>query len=417
MVGMSLKRGALFMAISIAAGLLVAFVAARVWPQLIMRNAAPAAVIPAVPDPAPMAALPVRAPDRATVEPNPAAVSAEVGSPAGEPTAPERAIAGSFASAVKVSAPAVVNVYAQRTVTERLPGLSIEEMLGAPIRPRYRDRTQQSLGSGVIVDTAGHIVTNHHVIADADQISVQLADGRVSQARVVGRDRDTDLAILQISLPRLPVMALGRSDQLQVGDMVLAIGSPLGLSQTVTHGIVSATGRAQLGVATFENFIQTDAAINEGNSGGALVDARGLLIGINTAVLGKNLGAEGIGIAIPVDLVRGVMHEILQHGRVIRGWTGIAPEDVAAQTAAQLRLPHAGVVVDALYTNSPALQAGMAPGDMIETIDGRAVRNAQEALAQIANRKPGTSIKVTGMRGQQKLSWSMKVIEPPQQRQ
>ena len=319
----------------------------------------------------------------------------------------------SFSPAVKASAPAVVNIYTQRTVTERVPGVSLEELFGGPARPRYRERTQRGLGSGVIVDGAGHIVTNQHVIAGYDQISVQLADGRVAPAKVVGRDPDTDLAVVKITLPRLPVMALGRSDRVEVGDIVLAIGNPLGLTQTVTHGIVSATGRAQLGVATFENFIQTDAAINVGNSGGALVNLRGELIGINTAVLGKNLGAEGIGVAIPVDLVRGVMRELLAQGRVIRGWIGILPEDISAQQVEQLNLPHAGVVIGNLYLNSPALQAGLTRGDMIETIDGRAVRNAQDTLSLIASRKPGSTVTVAGMRGVQRFSVRIPVIEAP----
>jgi serine protease DegS len=307
----------------------------------------------------------------------------------------------------------VVNVYAQRT--ERVPTVGFEQLLGGPVEPRFRERVQASLGSGVIVDREGHIVTNQHVIANFDQISAQLADGRVASVKVVGSDPDTDLAVLKIDLPRLPVMTLGRSDQLQVGDVVLAIGSPLGLSQTVTHGIVSATGRAQLGVATFENFIQTDAAINIGNSGGALVNTRGELIGINTAVLGKNLGAEGIGVAIPVDLVRGVMREILQHGRVIRGWIGIVPDDIGPEHVRQLNLPHAGVVINNLYRDSPALLAGLTRGDMIESVDGRPVRNAQDTLTQIARRTPGTTITLVGMRGNQRFSMQMKVVEPPRQ--
>jgi S1-C subfamily serine protease len=333
------------------------------------------------------------------------------------PTAPTTAL-GSFAPAVRASAPAVVNISVQRTVTERLPGLSLEEFMGGPARPRYRERVQRGLGSGVIVDRQGHVITNQHVIADFDDISVQIADGRTVQARVVGRDPGTDLAVLQLMMPtadlaKLPVMTLGRSDTAAVGDVVLAIGSPLGLTQTVTHGIISAKGRAQLGVATFEDFIQTDAAINAGNSGGALVNTQGELIGINTAVLGRNLGAEGIGVAIPVDLVRGVMRELLDHGRVIRGWIGIVPEDIAEQYVRQLGLPHAGVVISNLYVNSPALAAGLARGDMIETIDGRAIRTAQEAFAQIASRKPGTTITITGMRGNEKFSRQVMVTEAP----
>lgn len=405
----TLKRSAVFLAGSSLAGLVLAALAALLWPQLIGRG--PAETVPS-------AAAPVPKPEATRVN----AESAGAITPATAPTATldamtplERATGGSFADAVRASAPAVVNVYAQRTVTERVPTIGLEQLLGGPVRPRYRERVQRGLGSGVIVDREGHIVTNQHVIANFDQISVQLADGHVASARVVGSDPDTDLAVLKIDLPKLPVMKLGRSDQLQVGDVVLAIGSPLGLSQTVTHGIVSATGRAQLGVATFENFIQTDAAINVGNSGGALVNTRGELIGINTAVLGKNLGAEGIGVAIPVDLVRGVMREILQHGRVIRGWIGIVPEDIGPEHVQQLNLPHAGVVISNLYLNSPALQAGMTRGDMIETVDGRVVRNAQDTLAQIARRKPGSSVKIAGVRGTQRFELQMKVVEPPRQ--
>jgi serine protease DegS len=395
-----LKRSVVFLAGSILAGLVLAALAAVLWPQLIRP---------------PIETVAAEAPEiqAATV----AAVTAPappVASAASDALTPlERATGGSFADAVRASAPAVVNVYAQRT--ERVPTVGFEQLLGGPVEPRFRERVQASLGSGVIVDREGHIVTNQHVIANFDQISAQLADGRVASVKVVGSDPDTDLAVLKIDLPRLPVMTLGRSDQLQVGDVVLAIGSPLGLSQTVTHGIVSATGRAQLGVATFENFIQTDAAINIGNSGGALVNTRGELIGINTAVLGKNLGAEGIGVAIPVDLVRGVMREILQHGRVIRGWIGIVPDDIGPEHVRQLNLPHAGVVINNLYRDSPALLAGLTRGDMIESVDGRPVRNAQDTLTQIARRTPGTTITLVGMRGNQRFSMQMKVVEPPRQ--
>ncbi|MEO8309161.1 MAG: trypsin-like peptidase domain-containing protein [Pseudomonadota bacterium] len=392
------KRSAVFLAGSILAGLVLASLAAMLWPELIRPQAAavPVAEVPKL-QPTPVAAVTI------VPEKLPSADTAPL----------ERATVGSLADAVRASAPAVVNVYAQRTVTERVPTLGLEQLLGGPGQPRFRERVQTSLGSGVIVDREGHIVTNQHVIANYDQISAQLADGRVASVKVVGSDPDTDLAVLKIDLPRLPVMTLGRSDLMQVGDVVLAIGSPLGLSQTVTHGIVSATGRAQLGVATFENFIQTDAAINIGNSGGALVNTRGELIGINTAVLGKNLGAEGIGVAIPVDLVRGVMREILQHGRVIRGWVGIVPEDISPEHVRQLNLPHAGVVISNLYRDSPALQAGLTRGDMIESVDGRPVRNAQDTLAQIARRKPGTAVTLVGMRGTQRFSLQMKVVEPP----
>jgi S1-C subfamily serine protease len=231
------------------------------------------------------------------------------------PSPPSPAPLGSYADAVRRAAPAVVNVYAARIVTERLPRNILQDPFGE-LGPRYRQRLEQSLGSGVIVDSAGQVVTNHHVIADAAAIRVQLADGREADAQVIGRDPDTDLALLRITLRDLPAIELGRSSTLRAGDIVLAIGNPLGLSATVTQGIVSATGRGQLGVAVFENFIQTDAPINVGNSGGALINTRGELVGINTAIIARNLGVEGIGFAIPVDLVRGVVGELVARG----GW-------------------------------------------------------------------------------------------------
>jgi len=278
--------------------------------------------------------------------------------------------------------------------------------------PRYRQRIERSLGSGVIVDKDGHIVTNQHVIANADSIRVQLGDGRVADARIVGRDPDTDLAVLKIDLPNLPVATFGRSDQLRVGDVVLAIGDPIGLSQTVTHGIVSATGRQQLGIAPLEDFIQTDAPINVGNSGGALVDASGALVGINTAIVAKNIGVEGIGFAIPVNMVSGVLHDIIAHGRVIRGWIGIVPEDLSEEQARQFGLGQ-GVVIGNLYVGSPAQRAGLEPGDLLLAIDNLAPRSAQDALARIAARAPGTSIQLRCQRAGRQFEVRAEVGERP----
>jgi len=320
-----------------------------------------------------------------------------------------------YADAVARAAPAVVNIYTARLVTERVAPSGWEELFGNFL-PRYRQRVERSLGSGVIVDTLGHIVTNHHVIANADSIKVQLADARIADAHIVGRDPDTDLAVLQIDLAPLPVVTFGRSDKLRVGDVVLAIGDPIGLSQTVTHGIVSATGREQLGIATFEDFIQTDAAINFGNSGGALIDTSGALVGINTAIVAKNLGVEGIGFAIPVNLVRGVLDDIVAQGRVIRGWIGIVPEDVTDAQATQLGLPRGGVVISNLYVNSPAQQAGLQPGDILVTIDGKPLRSAQEALANIAARHPDTTITMRALRGRQSVDAHVRVSEAPRNR-
>ena len=321
---------------------------------------------------------------------------------------------GSYSAAVRLAAPAVVNIYVARVVAERVPYNFLQDPFGE-FWPRYRRRVEQSLGSGVIVDPSGQIVTNHHVVADADQIQVQLADGRVAEAKVVGRDPDTDLALLRIDLPDLPSIRLGRSDALAVGDIVLAIGNPIGLSQTVTQGIVSATGRAQLGLATFENFIQTDAPINVGNSGGALINSRGELVGINTAVIAKTLGVEGIGFAIPVNLVRGVINEINTRGRVVRGWIGIATDTVDEARAKSLGLPAAGVVIVRMASNSPAQRAGLRPGDLILSIDGKTPKDAREVLLRIADTTPGEPLKITWQRGADKGDTEVVVDEAPQQ--
>jgi serine peptidase DegS len=331
--------------------------------------------------------------------------------PPAPPAAPPATSQVSYASAVQRGAPAVVNVYAARLVTERVAP-SLGELFG-DYMPRYRQRIERSLGSGVIVDESGHIVTNHHVIANADSIRVQLADGRVADATIVGRDPDTDLAVLKIDLMPLPVATFGRSDQLHVGDVVLAIGNPVGLSQTVTHGIVSAVSRQQLGIAPLEDFIQTDAPINFGNSGGALVDATGALVGINTAIVAKNIGVEGIGFAIPVNMVRGVLDEIVAHGRVIRGWIGIVPEDLSDEQAQQLGFAQAGVVIGNLYVGSPAQQAGLLPGDLITAIDGATPHGAQDVLGRIAGHKPGTTVVLRGLRGGRAFEVRAQVGERP----
>lgn len=376
-----LSRGLIFLTGSIVGGLALAFIIVVLRPEVIRGPAAPAAA-PQISSPPSLALAPVGTP------------------PAN----------GSYASAVERAAPAVANIYTARVVTERLPPASLGELFG-DVPARYRKRVENSLGSGVIVDSQGHIVTNHHVIANADSVRVQLADGRVADATVVGRDPDTDLAVLRVSIDALPVMPFGRSDQLRVGDVVLAIGNPIGLQQTVTQGIVSATGRGQLGVATFENFIQTDAPINFGNSGGALINTNGELVGINTAVLAKNLGVEGIGFAIPVNLVRGVMEEILDHGRVIRGWIGVAPEEVSDDQAAQLGLPRGGVVITSLYVGGPAQKAGLQPGDIFTHVDGKNVRSAQEVLTLIAAARPGETLPVTVLRRSGPLTVKVQVTE------
>ncbi|MBV9343510.1 MAG: trypsin-like peptidase domain-containing protein [Gammaproteobacteria bacterium] len=371
-----LGRGLIFIAGSVVGGLALAFLIVALRPELLQREGRARAPSP------PPAAPTVAAPPRVT-----------------------------YAEAVQRAAPAVVNVYTARLVTERIAP-SLGELFG-DYMPRYRQRIERSLGSGVIVDDTGHIVTNQHVIANADSIRVQLADGRVADARIVGRDPDTDLAVLKIDLLPLPVAVLGRSDELKVGDVVLAIGNPVGLSQTVTHGIVSAVSRQQLGIAPLEDFIQTDAPINFGNSGGALVDASGALVGINTAIVAKNIGVEGIGFAIPVNMVRGVLSEIIAHGRVIRGWIGIVPEDLSDERAQQLGLAQPGVLIDNLYVGSPAQQAGLQPGDLLLAIDGVAPHTAQDALGRIASHKPGSTVRLKGLRGGRIFEVQAQVGERP----
>jgi serine protease DegS len=372
-------RGITFVVGSIVGGLALAFVIVAIRPDLI-RRAPPAAVLPVMPaETSPTVAAPARV---------------------------------TYSAAVQRAAPAVVNIYTQRLVRERVAPNPMGELFG-DYMPRYRGRIERSLGSGVIVDDSGHIVTNHHVIANADSISVQLEDGRVAEAHIVGRDPDTDLAVLKINLSPLPVAIFGRSDQLKVGDVVLAIGNPIGLTHTVTHGIVSATSRQQLGIAPLEDFIQTDAPINFGNSGGALVDSSGALIGINTAIVAKNLGVEGIGFAIPVNMVRGVLSDIIAHGRVIRGWIGIVPEDITDEQAAQSGLAQGGVLLAYLYVNSPAEEAGLQPGDLLLDIDGEPLHSAQDALAHVAKEKPGAVLAIKVLRGRRTLETKAHVSERP----
>ena len=334
--------------------------------------------------------------------------------PAAAPAAPPAVIMQSFADSVARAAPAVVNIYTARVITERTQAPALNQLFG-DFWPSYRQRIERSLGSGVIVDAHGTIVTNQHVIGGADSIRVQLADGRIADASIVGQDPDTDLAVLHLTMDKLPVMPMGRSDTLRVGDIVLAIGNPYGLSQTVTQGIVSATGRGQLGLATFENFIQTDAAINLGNSGGALIDAHGDLVGINTAVLNRAYGGpEGISFAIPVNLVRGVMEQILKQGHVVRGWLGFVPQDLSDEQAAQLQIAAGGgVTVINILVKSPAFEAGVRPGDLITGLQGEPVQSSQDLVSRVAALPPGSVVELEGRHGREPYKLKLKVLERP----
>ncbi len=275
----------------------------------------------------------------------------------------------------------------------------------------FGDRGQEpqgGLGSGVIVSPDGYILTNNHVVEGGDEIEVTLNDTRRAKAKVIGTDPDSDLAVLKIELEKLPVIVLGSSDALQVGDQVLAIGNPFGVGQTVTGGIVSALGRNQLGINTFENFIQTDAAINPGNSGGALVDVNGNLLGINTAIYSRSGGSMGIGFAIPVSTAKQVMEGIVKDGVVTRGWIGVEPQELTPELADTFNIKmnkntSSGVIITGVLQNGPAAQAGIKPGDVITTIAGKDVHSVSELLSNVAALKPGTPAKLTVQRADKSI--------------
>ncbi len=318
----------------------------------------------------------------------------------------------SYSEAVNATRPAVVSIYAKRVSNRRERPYPVERLFSTQ-DSGMRDRVERSLGSGVVIDSDGHIVTNHHVIVGASEIQVQLFDGRVTIAEVVGTDPDTDIALLRIPLTGLTEMRLGRSATLQIGDVVLAIGNPFGLGHSVSFGIVSATGRGQLGLFTFENFIQTDADINFGNSGGALVNASGLLIGINTAVLSPSLLPEGIGFAIPVDLVTEIVNGLIKDGWIIRGWLGVVPSDLTRGELRDPRTAAVGIRLDSVAENSPAFRAGLRAGDIITHINDQPIRFSQEALNLVASLTPGTEVTITGSRDGTGFEVRAQVIERP----
>ena len=299
---------------------------------------------------------------------------------------------GSFAAAAKLASAAVVSINTSKAAAKN-------SQMNDPwfkffFGEQGSEQPQAGLGSGVIVSPSGYILTNNHVVEGADEIEVVLNDTRKAKARVIGTDPDTDLAILKIDLDKLPVIVLGNSDALQVGDQVLAIGNPFGVGQTVTGGIVSALGRNQLGINTFENFIQTDAAINPGNSGGALVDVRGNLMGINTAIYSRSGGSMGIGFAIPVSTAKQVLEGIVKDGQITRGWIGVEPQDLNAELAEAFKLkPEAvqvgGVIITGVLQDGPAAQAGIRPGDVITAVNHKPVGNVSQLLTAVAGLKPG----------------------------
>ena len=305
---------------------------------------------------------------------------------------------GGFSAAAKIASAAVVSINTSKAAAKN-------PHAGDPwfkffYGDQGREEPQGGLGSGVIISPEGYILTNNHVVEGADEIEVILADTRKAKAKVIGTDPDTDLAILKIDLDKLPVIVLGNSESLLVGDQVLAIGNPFGVGQTVTGGIVSALGRNKLGINTFENFIQTDAAINPGNSGGALVDTTGALMGINTAIYSRSGGSMGIGFAIPVSTAKQVLESIVKDGVVTRGWIGVEPQELNAELMETFNVKtKAGVIITGVMQNGPAGQAGIKPGDVITAVNGKAVGNVTELLGAVAALKPGTAAPLSVQRG------------------
>jgi Do/DeqQ family serine protease len=318
------------------------------------------------------------------------------------PANPQAAAPGSLSAAAKKAAPAVVSINTSKAA--QLNPRNNDPWFRFFFGDQDPDQPQVGLGSGVIVSVDGYILTNNHVVDGADEIDVTLNDGRHARGKVIGTDPDTDLAVLKVDLDKLPVIVLGNSDALQVGDQVLAIGNPFGVGQTVTSGIVSALGRNQLGINTFENFIQTDAAINPGNSGGALVDVYGNLEGINTAIYSRSGGSMGIGFAIPVTTAKQVLEDIVKAGKVTRGWIGVEPNDLSPELAETFGVKaSAGVIITGVLQNGPAAKAGVRPGDVITGVGNRRIGNVQELLTAVAGLQPGTATRFALQRGGDKL--------------
>ena len=326
--------------------------------------------------------------------------------------APGTVMPGSMSPAAKRAAPAVVSIATTQARTAH--PLANDPWFRFFYGDREDNSPQMGLGSGVIVSPEGYILTNNHVVEGAQEIEVTLSDSRRTTAKVIGVDPDTDLAVLRITLDRLPVIAMGNSDTVQVGDKVLAIGNPFGVGQTVTGGIISALGRNQLGINTFENFIQTDAAINPGNSGGALVDVNGSLLGINTAIYSRSGGNMGIGFAIPVNTARQVLEGLVRDGQVTRGWIGVEPVELNSDLAETFGIKQTeGVIITGVLQNGPAFKAGLKPGDLLLAVGEKDVHNVSELLTMIAAQTPGTAVKMRIKRRDADLSLDVTPAQRP----
>jgi S1-C subfamily serine protease len=311
-----------------------------------------------------------------------------------------------YVYAVESAAPAVVNIYTSKVVEQRHP-LADDPLFKHFFsrNGRVKRQLERSLGSGVIVSDAGYLLTNYHVIKGADEILVLLHDGRQALASVIGSDADTDLAVLKIDLDNLTSITIGDPEKIRVGNIVLAIGNPYGFGQTVTQGIVSATGRYGLGLSQFENFIQTDAAINPGNSGGALIDTKGRLLGINTAIYTQSGGSTGIGLAIPTNLALRTMSDLISYGRPLRGWLGIEVKPVGVGTN--------GVIITALASSGPAEKAGLKIGDILTNINGEQVGDGHAGMKLITYTRPGERVKINLLRGEEPMTIETEVAMRP----
>ncbi|HET9733999.1 MAG TPA: Do family serine endopeptidase [Burkholderiales bacterium] len=324
--------------------------------------------------------------------------------------------AESFHDAVLRSSPAVVNIFTSKEIRAQRSPLLNDPLFRRFFGDQFGDETQRAtnLGSGVIVSPAGYILTNHHVVETADEIEVALSDGKKLLAKVVGNDPETDLAVLRVNADKLPAITFGQSEQLRVGDVVLAIGNPFGVGQTVTSGIVSAIGRSGLHINTFENFIQTDAAINPGNSGGALVDVQGNLVGINTAIYSRTGGSMGIGFAIPVSTARMVMDQIIKSGSVTRGWIGVELQEITPAIAESFKLADTrGAIIAGVLRGGPADKAGVKPGDVLTSVNDAPVADPQAMLNLVAALQPGSSARVKVKRQAQTLELAVTVGRRP----
>ena len=329
---------------------------------------------------------------------------------------------GSYHDAVKKSAPAVVNIFSSKNYAKPKARKGSKPNSSDPLfkfffgEPPSDEEPSSSLGSGVLVSPEGIVLTNHHVISDATDIDIALSDGRKIKAKIIGSDPETDIAVLKIEAKQLPSpITFARIESVHVGDVVLAIGNPFGVGQTVTAGIVSAMGRDHVGINTFENFIQTDAAINPGNSGGALIDTRGNLIGINTAIYSNNGGSMGIGFAIPVNLAKQVMESIIKNGGVTRGWIGVEPQNLSKELAESMGLSAStqGVFISGVLEGGPADRAGIRPGDLLTRVNDLTIRDVRELLGKVSEMQPGADATITVLRKNKELQLKVQIGKRP----